>query len=244
MPPNPCPCCGHGNPEDAKFCSACGVQVNLLPCPSCGAVNDNVATNCHQCERPLPGRAKELPDAGPSAASVSVPVSRPASRAMASALVLAVMAGLAYYAYTQFSVVAPAPPPTVSGGEAIRDGPAATGAIGRKTVTGDVTPNKVDEPVPRAVPAAILPVPAPAEPVPAAASPSRADRHAAESRQAQPLSREACTEATAALGLCAAKDPSAPSPQAEGVRKAVGGREPPRQQGCADGTAALGLCAP
>ena len=244
MPPNPCPCCGHGNPVDAKFCSACGVQVDLLPCPSCGAVNDNVATDCHQCERPLPGRATELPDAAPPAARVSGPVSRPASRAMASALVLAVLAELAYYAYTQFSVVAPALPPTARSGEDIRSSPAAAGAIARKAVAGDVTPAKVDEPVPPSTPAAVPSVPAPAEPVPAAASPSRADRHAAESRQAQPLSREACTEATAALGLCAAKDPSAPSPQAEEVRKVGGGRESPRQQGCADGAAALGLCAP
>ena len=68
MPSNPCPCCGHDNPADATFCCACGVQVTLLPCPSCGAVNDNVATNCYQCERPLPGRAKELPDTVPPAA--------------------------------------------------------------------------------------------------------------------------------------------------------------------------------
>ena len=238
MPPNPCRSCGHGNPVDAKFCSACGVQINLLTCPRCGAVNDNVATACHQCERPLRGRAKELPDAAPSAAMVSGPVSRPASRAIAGALVLALIAALAYYAYTQFSVVAPAPPPTAGSGEDAQGGPAAAGAISRKAVVGDVTPAKVDESVP--------PEPAPAEPVPAAASSSRADRHAAESRQTQPLSREACTEATAALGLCAVKDPSAPNPgpQAEEARKTGSGHGPPRQQGCTEGAAALGLCAP
>ena len=105
MPPNPCPCCGHDNPADATFCCACGVQVTLLPCPSCGAVNDNVATNCYQCERPLPGRAKELPDTVPPAARGSGPASRSTSRAVASALVLATMGALAYYAYTQFSTL-------------------------------------------------------------------------------------------------------------------------------------------
>jgi hypothetical protein len=246
MPPNPCRFCDHGNPADANFCSACGGQVNLLPCPRCGAVNDNVATACYHCERPLPGRAKELPDAAPPAATVSGPVSRPASRAIAGALVLAVMAALAYYAYTQFSVVAPVPPPTAGSGEGTRGGPAAAGAIGRNAVAGDVTPAKVDESVPPASPAAVPPEPAPAEPVPAAASPSRAGRRAAESGQTQPLSQEACTEATAALGLCAAKDASTPKarPQAEEARKAGGGQEPPRQQGCTEAATALGLCAP
>jgi len=243
MPPNPCPCCGHDNPADATFCCACGVQVTLLPCPSCGAVNDNVATNCYQCERPLPGRPQELPDTVPPAARGSGPASRSTSRAVASALVLATMGALSYYAYTQFSTLAPAPPPTAGSEEEIQGRPAAEGAISRKAA-GDDIPIKVNESVPPVAPAAVLPVPPAPEPVPAAASPSRAGRDAAESRQTQPFSRGACTEATAALGLCAVKDPSAPSPQAEEARKAGDGREPRRQQGCTEGAAALGLCAP
>ena len=243
MPPNPCPCCGHDNPADATFCCACGVQVTLLPCPSCGAVNDHVATNCYQCERPLPGPAKELPDTVPPAPTVSGPASRSTSRAVASALVLAAVGALAYYAYTQFSILAPAPPSTAGSEEEIRGRPAAEGAISRKAAS-DGTPIKVDESVPPVAPAAVLPELPPPEPVPAAASPSRAGRDAAESRQTQPVSREACTEGTAALGLCAVKDPSAPSPQAEEARKAGGEREPRRQQGCTEGAAALGLCAP
>jgi len=70
------------------------------------------------------------------------------------------------------------------------------------------------------------------------------DRRGAESRQAPPALQEACTEAMTALGLCGAKDASAPTAraQAEETRKAAGGAEPPRQQGCTEAAAALGLC--
>src|SRR5205085_268336 len=55
LPPAACRFCGHATAPDAKFCSACGAQVNLLPCPRCGAVNDKAAAACYQCKRPLSG---------------------------------------------------------------------------------------------------------------------------------------------------------------------------------------------
>jgi len=265
MPPNPCPCCGHGNPADAMFCSACGVQVNLLPCPSCGAVNNNMANNCHQCERPLPGRATELPDAAPPAAPVLQSASDSSARRTFGGFVLVLIAALTLFAYTRFSVdffgvpkviertlqstpsgqLDPALPGTPGGDEAHRSAPATAGLIERKGATEDVVPAKLNKSVPPASSAQVIPAKVvPDAPAPAAASPSLVDPRGAGLRPALPASQEACTEAMTALGLCGAKDASAPAAraQAEDARKAAGGAELPRQQGCTEAAAALGLC--
>ena len=231
-------------------------------CPGCGATIDNSASTCHQCQRPLRARPKELPDAAPPGSPVPEPVSRRANRAIAGAVVLVVMAGLGYYIYTQLSVmlvvegveravrnsqpptqVAPAPPPTIGIGESSK-GTVAAGAISRNAVADDATSVGMDESVPPVRPTAKPAEPVPAAPIEAvsvAANPQRAWGSAVESRQTQPLTQQACTEAMAALGLCAT---NARSLEEREARNVASDQKPRRRQGCTEGAAALGLCSP
>ena len=52
-----CQVCGHSNPDDANFCSNCGIQVSAhVECPACGRLNESPANFCTHCGRPLRGR--------------------------------------------------------------------------------------------------------------------------------------------------------------------------------------------
>jgi hypothetical protein len=203
----------------------------------------------------------------PTAPRLPGPDSRPSSRTTVGALILVLIAALGLYAYTQFSVyffsvpeaieralrpsqrseLDPAAPGTADSADGTRGEPAAAGVIERKGATDDVMPAKLNESVPPASPAEVIPAKVvPDKVVPdaapsTAASQPRADRRGAESRQAPPTSLGACTEAMTALGLCGAKDASAPTvrAQAEDTRKAASGAAPPRQQGCTEAAAAL-----
>ena len=70
-----CRYCEHGNPADAKFCSACGGALHLPPhlasCPRCGTVNPVEATACCLCHDELPGRRTDARDSSSPAAEVS-----------------------------------------------------------------------------------------------------------------------------------------------------------------------------
>ena len=247
-PPIQCPYCGHESPADARYCTGCGGQVGVLP----EHMRDplDAATPVRS-----PPPAPRLPE----------PDSRPTSRTTVGALVLVLIAALGVYAYTQFSVyffsvpeaieralrpsqrgeLDQATPGTAGSSDVARGEPAAAGVIERKGATDDVMPAKLNESVSPASPAAIAPAKAVPDAVaPVAASPLRVDRLGAESRQAPPALQEACTEAMTALGLCGAKNASAPTARAqtEETRKAAGGAELPRQQGCTEAAAALGLC--
>jgi len=155
---------------------------------------------------------------------------------IAGAAALAVVAVLGFYMYRSISLVN-APPPA-SSEPVVREAPADPGVIGRSAPPGDTKPAETG---------AVLtspPVPPPA--ATAAAKPAAIVRpqaikagKIAEQRE-EPRS-EACTEAIAALGLCAAK-PVVKKEAAE-ARKA-GGQEPPRTQTCTEAAAALGLCTP
>jgi len=247
-PPIQCPLCGHDNPADAKFCSGCGGQVGILP-----------ERMRETLEAASPARSP------PPAPRLAEPVSRPSPRTTVVGLVLVLIAALGLYAYTQFSVyffsvpeaieralrpsqrgeLDSVAPGTAGSGDVARGEPAAAGVIERKGATDDVMPAKLNESVPPASSAQVIPAKVvPDAAAPAAASPSLVDPRGAESRPALPASQEACTEAMTALGLCGAKDASAPPAraQAEDARKAAGGAELPRQQGCTEATAALGLC--
>jgi ribosomal protein L40E len=54
MTPTHCANCECENPPGAKFCNACGAQLQRLACPSCGAGNEVGATTCRQCQAALP----------------------------------------------------------------------------------------------------------------------------------------------------------------------------------------------
>ena len=44
-----CSFCTHGNPEDAKFCNACGSSMHLQLCKHCGAIDNVSASACYKC---------------------------------------------------------------------------------------------------------------------------------------------------------------------------------------------------
>jgi len=247
-PPIQCPYCGHDNPADARYCTGCGGQVGVLP---------------EHLREPLDAATPVR--SPPPAPRLPEPTSRPSSRTAVGSLLLVLVAVLGLYAYTQFKVyffsvpetieralrpsqrseLDPTAPGTAGSGDGVRGEPAAAGVIERKGATDDVVPAKLNESVPPASPAETLPAKVvPEAAAPEAANAPRVDRRGAESRQAPPALQEACTEAMTALGLCGAKDASAPTAraQAEETRKAAGGAEPPRQQGCTEAAAALGLC--
>ena len=55
-----CPACEHVNPQDAKFCSACGSPL-VMRCPACSGINVRTRQACHRCGAALAG--------GPAAAA-------------------------------------------------------------------------------------------------------------------------------------------------------------------------------
>jgi hypothetical protein len=60
MPTLDCPFCERQNPEDAKFCNACGSPLHLKPCKECGAVDDIGAKACYKCGAPFPARVPKV----------------------------------------------------------------------------------------------------------------------------------------------------------------------------------------
>ena len=226
MFPNACPFCDHGNPEDAKFCSACGGALHLVPCLRCGAVNDVAATACYQCHDRLPGRGTDALGPESPAAVVSRPLLHRHSRVIVGMAVVAAFAVLGYYGYRQRSLV-DSPQSTAAGSKASAPGATAgAGVIRRDAAAGDTEPASADFSVkPATRPAISLPQAPVADPARAAAVPPRAGRQPVESR-----------EAKAAAALIT-------RPQATAAGKAQR-REPPRPVACTESVAALGLCPP
>lgn len=64
-----CRFCAHANPEGARFCNACGSQIDLKPCRQCDAINRADAIECHLCGSPL--GESSLVAAEPDTASAS-----------------------------------------------------------------------------------------------------------------------------------------------------------------------------
>ena len=226
MFPNACPFCDHGNPEDAKFCSACGGALHLVPCLRCGAVNDVAATACYQCHDRLPGRGTDALGPESPAAVVSRPLLHRHSRVIVGMAVVAAFAVLGYYGYRQRSLL-DSPQSTAAGSKASApDATAGAGVIRRDAAAGDTAPANADFSVkPTTRPAISLPEAPVADPARAAAVPPRAGRQPVESR-----------EAKAAAALIT-------RPQATAAGKAQR-REPPRPVACTESVAALGLCPP
>lgn len=60
-----CQVCGHLNPVDANFCSACGTPVPAdSKCPACGRHNEAMANFCTNCGRTLLDRSGQRSRAG------------------------------------------------------------------------------------------------------------------------------------------------------------------------------------
>jgi hypothetical protein len=192
-------------------------------------VNSASATVCIWCHRPFPERKAVALVAASPAAEVLKFLPRRTSRVIAGALVLAAIGALGYYGYRQ---VFDDSRPGTAGSEAAADA---------NSTKADEASQESGSPL--------------ATPARAAANPPRAGRQPVESQEGKsaaaaitrsqtsnvgrpsepgPSRREACTEALAALGLCATK--------AEAGK--AGGQEPSRGPACTAAAAALGLCPP
>ena len=215
-----CPYCVHGNPADAKFCSACGGALHLPPylasCPRCGTVNPVKATECCWCRGQLSGRRS---------------LRRRPSRVITATAVLAAIAVLGYYTYHQGSLADTPQRPAASSEGGGREAPPDPGVIGRDVAAGDME-SEADKGA-RLTSPATSPSGTPAKAV-AITRPQAIS--AVKARERVQFRPEACTDASAALGLCTTKP--VPKKEAIGARKA-GGQEPP----CTEAVAALGLCA-
>ena len=243
-----CRYCDQDNPADSKFCSSCGGALHLPPhlasCPRCGAVNPATATVCCWCRNQMP-RGKSLP--------------RPRSRVIVGTAALAAVAVVGYYTYRQLSYADAPHPPAPSSDSSARRAPAEAVFLDGNAAAGDPKSASADEGAALTVPATSPLGTPPAEPTRAAANPARAARQPIKSEEAKAgepglFRSEACTEANAALGLCAMKSAQKKDPEtAAAVEAAIkrppttgagssGGQEPPRPQTCTEAVAALGLC--
>ena len=55
-----CTFCDHANPEDARFCNACGSCLQIKICPRCEAVNGQSMNTCYQCGGEFPAPVTTL----------------------------------------------------------------------------------------------------------------------------------------------------------------------------------------
>ncbi len=258
MPLTQCPFCEHGNPADSKFCSECGGALHLVPCPRCGAVSQITATVCYQCGGQLQGRGTDALTPSSPVAEVPTPLPRWPSRVIVGTAALAAIAVLGYYTYRQRSPV-DAPQPPAASSKAIA--PAAAGFLDGDAAAGATKSTSAEDAAGLTGPATSPPGTLLAAPARAAANEPRAGRQPVKSQEAkagepEPFRPEACTEAAAALGLCATKPVQKKEPETAAAVEAVikrpqttdtgnaGGREPPRPQTCTEAVAALGLCTP
>jgi len=278
--PTRCRYCEHGNPADSKFCSACGgalqLSRHLASCLRCGTVNPVKATVCCWCNDELPGRRTDAPAPSSPAAEVSRPLLRWPSRVIAGTAVLAAIVVLGYHSYRQRSLAEAPQPPDSSSEASGRGAPAGAGVIGRNAAAGNTKSAKDDKGaglISPAAPPSGIPLAPPAR---AVADQPRAGRQSVESREARATAAaiarpqatsagraggqgpppQACSEAVAALALCAASpvqkkeaetaaavEEAIKRPQTTDAGKA-GGQEPPVLRPCTEAIAALGLCTP
>lgn len=237
-----CLSCEHDNPVGAKYCAECGSRLNLTLCKHCEAINERTAQRCHNCGTELPAlsmadqsggaqgaggpdvRMANLPSPVPSPDKRSAAGRVRTSRTLLSALLLAAIAGSAYYLYRQPTVgrsvidlVRSAPGKANPGGTpapsvALTAGAGAADASSPDSATAALPVSRSQRLVThteRVVAAPIAPIPdvkqtavAPrATRDPSAAAKPSGGESRVNVRQDQPSS-VICTEAVAALGLC------------------------------------------
>lgn len=251
-----CPFCDHGNPASAKFCNACGGSLTLSPCPTCGAVNEVTARTCYQCHARLgPGDEDAVQALAPVTVSPNPFAARPSQRLVAAAVGVIVLAIGSYFALRPASKVdAPATASTDAKVQEARsehkpavEKPASVAGADAKPL--DPRPAMAVEPPPAAVKSIgrqLTVPPPPASPnvdarIARPTAPAKKDNGPA--RRPQP-----CTDAMAALGLCAqtaAQKKVAPPPAVAAVpRPEPASTGATGAQPCTEAVAALGLCTP
>lgn len=237
MDTRPCSFCSHENPEDAKFCNACGSSMHLQLCQRCGAIDNVSAVACYKCGASFSGQgpdentrresegaasdrahgAPANPIAAPSTNAATAaraadpsPIRRLEQRkgSAARALLFVVIAAAAVFVYRAY---APSEEGKVPDPALVRaPGPSSAGAI---DATLDAVP-----PSSAIVAAEVVPVRTP--PVPDAAQPPTAVDPPRSIDETQPAAGQ---EASAAAGT-------------------DGSQAPPGSYPCSPEVAALGLC--
>jgi double zinc ribbon protein len=238
-----CPTCDQRNAADSRYCSACGGTLHLPPhlasCPRCGVVGQVTATVCFWCNGPLPGRKPEANVGLSPAARISRRLLRQPPLVIAGTAALAAIV-IVGYATTRERSPTEAPLPPAASSETSRSGaPVETPPPAASSET-----SRGGAPVETPPPAEALEVKTAAPPVarPQAINTGRAGER-------KPPQPEPCTEAVAALGLCAAKGeaatarPAIEHPRTTDVGKA-GEQGPADPRACTEAAAALGLCTP
>lgn len=238
MDTRPCSFCSHKNPEDAKFCNACGASMHLQLCQHCGAIDNVSAVACYKCGRSFSSRgadddarteAERGTDARSTAAPASpgvaglekatttprpadpAPVRRPEQRkgSAARALLFVVIAAAAVFLYRAYL-------PSEEGGAA--DAVQARAPDRSSPGTIDATLGAVP-PSSAILAAEVVPVRTPPA-APAVAQPPAADVPPLPQDEGQP----------------------AAVPEPSNAGGAAGSEVPPGSYPCTPGVAALGLC--
>jgi hypothetical protein len=258
----PCFRCGAVNQVTASSCYQChhALSDRVPDAPATTAPADAPAST-----RSLP--VTFLAESLPLAVFPQSPPRR-RFRMVIDTLIVVAIAVLGYNAYQQHRSSAPAPEPPAASSEPSGRVPSAS-AVSRGVLTVPAGASSGA--------ASATSLPSSAAPARAATEQSRSGRQAVESQQAagavtvatrrpQPVSsakgsapaavaQDACTEASAALGLCVMSPArkKAPANAAAGgpaigsvvtSRREAGAQDPGRPQGCTEAVAALGLCAP
>jgi len=214
-----CPFCEKSNPPDAKFCSACGGALHLAPCPHCGAVNDVNSASCFQCGRELAAQgagAVPVEIARAESAPATARRSRGPAWLAAGVATLGVLGALGYYALPTRTEVAPAampapaPEPPAEARPAQVDQGAITTVLPERPAAAPAVKPPVRKPraastvraaqasgttacTAQAIALGLCPEPAVAPKKP----------QAPEAPPPTPVTVGTCTQAAAALGLCA-----------------------------------------
>jgi hypothetical protein len=232
-----CSRCGRGNAADAKFCAGCGTVLTKAADATAEALDASLSADVF---KPLPKRDPQF------AFRVAV----------ASGVLVMVVAGAGYYLYRNFLFVDFSPaftrsmPPDASR-MGVAPGPVDTGKVTPTPETSVPTPApEANAPTPArqgeaavSPPKSVTQPPAPLRPAPAE---RRAPRKTASESSAAikpaAVSPASCTQAMAAVGLCQAASPEeSRTPAAAASAHARGSAQ--GAASCEGGVAALGLCA-
>ena len=244
----PCARCGRENAVAARICVGCGAELANAPGPK-GMLPDALAD---------PVAFKPLPPRDPQFFLRAT---------VASGVVLAVLAGGAYFLYKNFFLADFSPAytrrmPASDERKEAAAGPAAAGRVAPPAVmqtpaprTATPAPQAAKPSLPQetlvsapraAVPSTAAPRSAPAlSKSPGKSPPPRAAVKPAAAATAKPadIAVGSCTEALAAIGLCAAAAP--PQGRVRAPAEIAPASAPlPRTTPCEASVAALGLCAP
>jgi hypothetical protein len=221
-----CPNCQHDNPPGERFCAACGVPLDLKPCAVCGKVDNIKATVCTGCGAQFPDLSTLLgseakADAPVAAKPIPPLVSPPPTTMRALPLIVVALAAggiplLWLYRNTMpvpkvWQAQPSTPEATVPASQEPKLAPTTTTASGQISPSAGAsapsvppsappTPLVTEKPEPAAPAPADKPV---APPKPASKPATKVSSTPTAPKPATTPAASECTEALAAVGLCA-----------------------------------------